>query len=91
MSNLLRWLRGWIGMIGIIALGNTVSCFTDHSFLAKRLYTGAPEEGTVSDNRRKLGLVSRLVKNGPLNMLKGPQYPEAPRKCLIFLLNVGAY
>ncbi|ESO11107.1 hypothetical protein HELRODRAFT_186263 [Helobdella robusta] len=41
-ENLLRSLQGWIFMVGLVALGNTVSCFIDHSFLGSRLYTASP-------------------------------------------------
>ena len=40
----MRSLQGWIFVVGLMALGNTVSCFFDHSFLKSRLYTGAPEK-----------------------------------------------
>lgn len=40
----MRSLQGWIFVVGLMALGNTVSCYVDHSFLGSRLYTGAPEK-----------------------------------------------
>ncbi len=43
----LRYLQGWIGVIGITALGNTLSCFIDFSFLSVRVYTESPEQGRV--------------------------------------------
>jgi len=43
-ENVIRSLQGWIFVVGLMALGNTVSCYVDHSFLATRLYTAAPEK-----------------------------------------------
>jgi Erg28 like protein len=43
-ENLIRSLQGWICVVGLMALGNTISCFVDHSFVANRLYTGLPEK-----------------------------------------------
>jgi len=43
-DNVMRSLQGWIFVVGLMALGNTVSCYVDHSFLKSRLYTGAPEK-----------------------------------------------
>jgi len=40
----MRSLQGWIFVVGQVALGNTISCYVDHSFLGSRLYTGAPEK-----------------------------------------------
>ena len=40
----MRSLQGWIFVVGLMALGNTISCYVDHSFLGSRLYTGAPEK-----------------------------------------------
>ena len=40
-----RYLQGWIGAVGLVAFGNTVSCFMGHKILADRLYTDAPSEG----------------------------------------------
>lgn len=41
---MMRSLQGWIFVVGLMALGNTVSCYVDHSFLKNRLYTGSPEK-----------------------------------------------
>ena len=41
----LKYLQGWIGVIGFTAFGNTVSCFLDFSFLSERIYTEVPNEG----------------------------------------------
>ena len=41
----LRYLQGWIGVVGFTAFGNTVSCFLDFSFLSERIYTEVPDEG----------------------------------------------
>lgn len=34
-------------MVSIIAMGNTVQSFRDHSFLSEKLYTGKPSLGKV--------------------------------------------
>ncbi|KAK7103693.1 ergosterol biosynthetic protein 28 homolog [Littorina saxatilis] len=52
-SNYLRFLSVWIGFVAIMALGNTMQCFFDHSFLSSRLYTTQPE-------RNVTGLAARL-------------------------------
>lgn len=44
---MLRYLQGWIGLVGFIALGNTVSCFTGHLFLSDLIYTESPSEATA--------------------------------------------
>ncbi|XP_062863212.1 ergosterol biosynthetic protein 28 homolog [Trichomycterus rosablanca] len=43
MSWFLNLLRSWLVMVSIIALGNTVQSFRDHSFLSEKLYTGTPD------------------------------------------------
>ncbi|XP_056915437.1 ergosterol biosynthetic protein 28 homolog isoform X1 [Takifugu flavidus] len=43
MSRLLNVLRSWLVMVSVIAMGNTVQSFRDHSFLSEKLYTGTPE------------------------------------------------
>ena len=43
-ENLIRSLQGWVCVVGLMAFGNTVSCFVDHSFLGNRLYTGTPDK-----------------------------------------------
>ncbi|KAA0711541.1 putative ergosterol biosynthetic protein 28 [Triplophysa tibetana] len=43
MSRLVNVLRSWLLMVSVIAVGNTVQSFRDHSFLSEKLYTGAPE------------------------------------------------
>jgi len=45
-DNVLRSLQGWVFVVGLMALGNTISCYVDHSFLASRLYTGAPDRAS---------------------------------------------
>ncbi|XP_078001226.1 ergosterol biosynthetic protein 28 homolog [Glandiceps talaboti] len=35
-------LRGWISLVAFMAVGNTIQCFVDESFLASKLYTGQP-------------------------------------------------
>jgi len=44
---MLRYLQGWIGLVGFIAIGNTVSCFTGHLFLSELIYTAKPSEATA--------------------------------------------
>lgn len=41
---MLRCLQAWIGIVGVMAFGNTISCFYNHQFLADKLYTAAPDE-----------------------------------------------
>uniref|UniRef100_A0A8C2ZVX1 Ergosterol biosynthesis 28 homolog n=1 Tax=Cyclopterus lumpus TaxID=8103 RepID=A0A8C2ZVX1_CYCLU len=43
MSRFLNVLRSWLLMVSLIAMGNTVQSFRDHSFLSEKLYTGTPE------------------------------------------------
>ncbi|XP_056624405.1 ergosterol biosynthetic protein 28 homolog [Triplophysa dalaica] len=43
MSRLVNVLRSWLLMVSVIAVGNTVQSFRDHSFLSEKLYTGSPE------------------------------------------------
>uniref|UniRef100_W5MX25 Ergosterol biosynthesis 28 homolog n=2 Tax=Lepisosteus oculatus TaxID=7918 RepID=W5MX25_LEPOC len=43
MSRFLNVLRSWLVMVSVIAVGNTVQSFRDHSFLSEKLYTGSPE------------------------------------------------
>uniref|UniRef100_A0A671Q6R2 Ergosterol biosynthesis 28 homolog n=1 Tax=Sinocyclocheilus anshuiensis TaxID=1608454 RepID=A0A671Q6R2_9TELE len=43
MSRFLNVLRSWLLMVSVIAVGNTVQSFRDHSFLSQKLYTGTPE------------------------------------------------
>lgn len=47
MSRFLNVLRSWLVMVSIIAMGNTVQSFRDHSFLSEKLYTGKPSLGKV--------------------------------------------
>ncbi|KAM9293818.1 ergosterol biosynthetic protein 28 homolog [Gastrophryne carolinensis] len=42
MSRFLAVLRSWLMMVSIIAAGNTLQSFRDHSFLSDKLYTGQP-------------------------------------------------
>ncbi|XP_072842556.2 ergosterol biosynthetic protein 28 homolog isoform X2 [Pogona vitticeps] len=44
MSRFLNVLRSWLVMVSIIAMGNTVQSFRDHSFLSEKLYTGKPSQ-----------------------------------------------
>nr|XP_017207367.1 probable ergosterol biosynthetic protein 28 [Danio rerio] len=43
MSRFLNVLRSWLLMVSVIAVGNTVQSFRDHSFLSEKLYTGSPD------------------------------------------------
>lgn len=45
MSRFLAVLRSWLMMVAIIAAGNTLQSFRDHSFLSDKLYTGKPGQG----------------------------------------------
>lgn len=47
MSRFLNVLRSWLVMVSIIAIGNTVQSFRDHSFLSEKLYTGKPGLGKI--------------------------------------------
>ncbi|XP_069574678.1 ergosterol biosynthetic protein 28 homolog isoform X1 [Brachyistius frenatus] len=42
MSRFMNVLRSWLLMVSVIAMGNTVQSFRDHSFLSEKLYTGTP-------------------------------------------------
>ncbi|KAM8807183.1 ergosterol biosynthetic protein 28 homolog [Eudromia elegans] len=42
MSRFLNVLRSWLVMVSVIAAGNTLQSFRDHSFLSEKLYTGTP-------------------------------------------------
>ncbi|XP_053553114.1 ergosterol biosynthetic protein 28 homolog isoform X2 [Bombina bombina] len=44
MSRFLAVLRSWLMMVSIIAAGNTLQSFRDHSFLSDKLYTGRPSQ-----------------------------------------------
>ncbi|KAM5129667.1 ergosterol biosynthetic protein 28 homolog [Mantella aurantiaca] len=44
MSRFLNVLRSWLMMVSIIAAGNTLQSFRDHSFLSDKLYTGRPSQ-----------------------------------------------
>ncbi|XP_045143850.1 ergosterol biosynthetic protein 28 homolog isoform X2 [Echinops telfairi] len=43
MGRFLNVLRSWLVMVSIIAMGNTLQSFRDHSFLYEKLYTGKPD------------------------------------------------
>ncbi|XP_030212177.1 probable ergosterol biosynthetic protein 28 isoform X1 [Gadus morhua] len=43
MSKFMNVLRSWLLMVSLIAMGNTVQSFRDHSFLSEKLYTGMPQ------------------------------------------------
>ncbi|XP_064919972.1 ergosterol biosynthetic protein 28 homolog [Columba livia] len=42
MSRFLNVLRSWLVMVSVIAAGNTLQSFRDHSFLSEKLYTASP-------------------------------------------------
>lgn len=48
-------------MVSVIAMGNTVQSFRDHSFLSEKLYTGTPEFG----ESQLLLLPARICINQP--------------------------
>ncbi|XP_064646477.1 ergosterol biosynthetic protein 28 homolog [Lineus longissimus] len=35
------YLRGWVGLVGLMAIGNTIQCFVDPRFVRERLYTAS--------------------------------------------------
>uniref|UniRef100_A0A4W4H5Y5 Ergosterol biosynthesis 28 homolog n=1 Tax=Electrophorus electricus TaxID=8005 RepID=A0A4W4H5Y5_ELEEL len=43
MGRFLNLLRTWLVMVSVIAMGNSVQSFRDHSFLSEKLYTGTPD------------------------------------------------
>ncbi|XP_027714311.1 probable ergosterol biosynthetic protein 28 isoform X2 [Vombatus ursinus] len=45
MSRFLNVLRSWLVIVSIIAMGNTLQSFRDHTFLYEKLYTGKPDLG----------------------------------------------
>ncbi|XP_068255586.1 ergosterol biosynthetic protein 28 homolog isoform X2 [Nyctibius grandis] len=42
MSRFLNVLRSWLVMVSVIAAGNSLQSFRDHSFLSEKLYTASP-------------------------------------------------
>ena len=45
MSRFLNVLRSWLVMVSIVAAGNSLQSFRDHTFLYEKLYTGKPDLG----------------------------------------------
>nr|XP_014334267.1 PREDICTED: probable ergosterol biosynthetic protein 28 isoform X1 [Bos mutus]XP_014334268.1 PREDICTED: probable ergosterol biosynthetic protein 28 isoform X1 [Bos mutus] len=43
MSRFLNMLRSWLVMVSIVAAGNSLQSFRDHTFLYEKLYTGKPD------------------------------------------------
>nr|KAF6484242.1 ergosterol biosynthesis 28-like protein [Rousettus aegyptiacus] len=43
MSRFLNVLRSWLVVVSIVAMGNTLQSFRDHTFLYEKLYTGKPD------------------------------------------------
>ncbi|XP_014066440.2 ergosterol biosynthetic protein 28 homolog [Salmo salar] len=60
MSRFLNVLRSWLVMVSVIAMGNTVQSFSDHSFLSEKLYTGTPEFGVFCLQARTFGIWTLL-------------------------------
>ncbi|XP_076443000.1 ergosterol biosynthetic protein 28 homolog [Babylonia areolata] len=60
-SRYLWFLRVWIGFVAFMALGNTVQCFVDHSFLVSRLYTSQPEKNVTGLAARLFGVWTLLA------------------------------
>ena len=56
MSRFLNVLRSWLVMVAIIAAGNTLQSFRDHTFLHEKLYTGQPGLGEKSKNGHLCGV-----------------------------------
>ena len=50
-------------MVGLIALGNTISCFRGHEFLADKLYTGQPDLGILLKQFIAYSLMQCLQKS----------------------------
>jgi hypothetical protein len=44
----MRLLQGWIGVVGLVACLNTISCFMNHKILADKVYTDLPSEGRLT-------------------------------------------
>ncbi|XP_061854525.1 ergosterol biosynthetic protein 28 homolog isoform X2 [Colius striatus] len=42
MSRFLNVLRSWLVMVSVVAAGNTLQSFRDHSFVSEKLYTASP-------------------------------------------------
>ncbi|XP_032043901.1 probable ergosterol biosynthetic protein 28 [Aythya fuligula] len=42
MGRFLCVLRSWLLMVSVIAAGNALQCFRDHSFVSEKLYTTSP-------------------------------------------------
>lgn len=59
MSRFLNVLRSWLVMVSVIAAGNTLQSFRDHSFLSEKLYTGSPGLGKGSARSRRDALPAR--------------------------------
>ncbi|KAK7490186.1 hypothetical protein BaRGS_00018531 [Batillaria attramentaria] len=57
----LRFLSCWIGFVALMALGNTLQCFVDHSFLTSRLYTRNPDKNVTGLTARLFGLWTLLA------------------------------
>ncbi|XP_014676333.1 PREDICTED: probable ergosterol biosynthetic protein 28 [Priapulus caudatus] len=39
-------LRGWIGVVALMGIGNTIQCFYNHVFLGENLYMEGPSQVT---------------------------------------------
>lgn len=76
MSRFLNVLRSWLVMVSIIAMGNTLQSFRDHTFLYEKLYTGKPDLGKKSGplpplrEQPKLWFLDQAVRENALGNLK---------------------
>ena len=63
-ARMVHYLRGWIGFVGLMALGNTIQCFRNHMFLKERLYNGKPHEGMLftTNSQKSWNVRIRLSK-----------------------------
>lgn len=61
MSRFLNVLRSWLVMVSIIAMGNTLQSFRDHTFLYEKLYTGKPNLGKKTGAARSVGVAGMAV------------------------------
>ena len=42
---MLLWLRVWVGVVAVMALGSAVQCFLNEQYPQQRIYTLRPSEG----------------------------------------------
>lgn len=70
MSRFLNVLRSWLVMVSVIAAGNTLQSFRDHSFLSEKLYTASPGLGKGYAGRP--GALRSPSTRGPWAFLAAP-------------------